>query len=619
MKHNMCNLNKLLHFHIFLFCLFLPHKLSAQAAMPLTEEFLAGLPPSVADELRLNNAVQKEEELEKLFRADTNFTKSKDILEKVRYELKAIEKRLDEVEGTPDRGGLERFGESFFSTIQASFMPVNVPSASGKYVVGVGDKFQLMLTGTTKVSSASSEEQMVQRDGTITIPNIGKLRIAGLTLDEAEIAVSQYLEKTSPGVLSFLSLTKIRDIDVILLGGVVSPGIFTLGGGSNVLTALNVAGGISTNGSYRKIEHKRDGKTLQMIDLYEIFIFGNINFDQDMQSGDVLFVHPIGNSIPVSGGVNNEAVFESLPGETVDDLIKYAGNFSASFDGYKSVFVKRNDLNSQQIIDLPVQDIKSFTIKARDVVLVPSYVNLDEPAKQVTLEGMVERPGTYYVGDTETLSELIIRAGGYKENAYEFGGALFRETALDTEEHFSKLTYSDTINFIIARLSQPGINITADFGKLLAEELRSRISTGRVVTEFSLNALRDNPSKDIILKHKDRIFIPPLEKVVYLFGDFKKPANLSYNPNLSIEEYIKDAGGPNDSAQKEIIVIDPSGASNVYTKALFASSNVEIYPGSIIYAPRDIGKIDGIRYAATISPILSSLAISLASLNSISD
>jgi protein involved in polysaccharide export with SLBB domain len=121
------------------------------------------------------------------------------------------------------------------------------------------------------------------------------------------------------------------------------------------------------------------------------------------------------------------------------------------------------------------------------------------------------------------------------------------------------------------------------------------------------------------LKHKDRIVIPPLEKVVYLFGDFKKPANLSYNPNLGIEEYIKDAGGLNDSAQKEIIVIDPSGASNVYTKALFASSNVEIYPGSIIYAPRDIGKIEGIRYAATISPILSSLAISLASLNSISD
>lgn len=619
MEHNMHTLNKLLHFQAFLFCLFFPYKLFAQAAMPLTEEFLAGLPPSVADELRLNNAVNKEEELDKLFRADINFTKSKDILEKVRYELKAIEKRLDEVEGTPNRGGLERFGDSFFSTIQASFMPVNVPSASGKYIVGVGDKFQLMLTGTTKVTSASSEEQMVQRDGTITIPNIGKLRIAGLTLDEAEIAVSQYLEKTSPGVLSFLSLTKLRDIDVILLGGVVSPGIFTLGGGSNILTALNVAGGIAENGSYRKIEHKRGGKTVQVIDLYEIFIFGNANFDEDIQSGDILFVHPIQNSIPVSGGVNTQAIFESLPGETVEDLIKYAGNFSASFQGYESIYIKRNDIGSQVLIDLPVNDISSFPVMARDIVLVPSFKNFLEPAKQVTLEGMVERPGTYFVGDSETLSDLIKRAGGYKDNAYEFGGALFRETAIDTEEHFSRLTYSDTIKFIIARLSQPGINITSDFAKLLSEELRATISMGRVVTEFNLNKLRENPSKDLILKHKDRIVIPPLEKVVYLFGDFKKPTNLSYDPNLNIKDYIKNAGGVNDSSQKEIIVIDPSGVSNVYSKGLFTSSNVEIYPGSIIYAPRDIGKIEGIRYAATISPILSSLAISLASLNSISD
>ncbi len=232
---------------------------------------------------------------------------------------------------------------------------------------------------------------------------------------------------------------------------------------------------------------------------------------------------------------------------------------------------------------------------------------------------MVERPGTYFVGDSETLGDLIKRAGGYKDNAYEFGGALFRETAIDTEEYFSRLTYSDTIKFVIARLSQPGINITADFGRLLSEELRSTISMGRVVAEFNLNKLREDPSKDLVLKHKDRIVIPPLEKVVYLFGDFKKPTNLSYNPNLNIEDYMKKAGGLNESSQKEIIVIDPSGVSNIYSKGLFTSSNIEIYPGSIIYAPRDIGKIEGIRYAATVSPILSSLAISLASLNSISD
>ena len=44
-----------------------------------------------------------------------------------------------------------------------------------------------------------------------------------------------------------------------------------------------------------------------------------------------------------------------------------------------------------------------------------------------------------------------------------------------------------------------------------------------------------------------------------------------------------------------------------------------IYPGTIVYAPKDVGKLDGIQYASTVSPILSSLALTIASLNSISD
>ena len=611
------------HNNLFLCSLLLmlalfPAKSFSQASNPLSEEFLAGLPPSVADELMLNNAVKKEEDLEKLFRADTKFTKSKDILEKIRYELKSIEKRLDTAEG---RSGstLERFGDSFFSTIQSSFMPVNVPSSSGSYVVDVGDEFSMMLTGTSKISGASSEKQMVQRDGTILIPNIGKLKIAGMTLSEAEKAISDYLERTSPGVSSFISLSKVRDINILMLGGVISPGIFTLGGGSNILTALNVAGGISETGSYRKIDHKRNGKIIQTVDLYEIFIFGNMNLNTDLRSGDVLLVHPIQNSIPVSGGVNRQAIFEALPGETASDLIKYAGNFSSAFNGHNNVFVKRSDLSSHSIIDLPIENLGSFQMQSRDILLIPSFANILEPAKEVVIEGLVNRPGQYYVGENETLSDLIIRAGGYKENAYEFGGALYRKSIIDAEKEFAQLNYFETIKFIISNLAQPGMNINSDTARLLAEELRSGSHDGRIVTEFNLNHLSRDPSNDIVLEHKDRIVIPQMQKVVYLFGDFKKPSNVSYNPDSTIKDYIKMAGGLNKSAQKQMIVIDPSGSSQSYKMGLFASNKTEIYPGSIIYVPRDIAKIDGIRYAASVSPILSSLALSLASLNSIKD
>tara|TARA_B110001450_G_scaffold35733_1_gene31409 strand:+ start:2288 stop:4132 length:1845 start_codon:yes stop_codon:yes gene_type:complete len=592
--------------------------LLSQASNPLSQEFLAGLPPEVAEELLLNNAVKKEEDLEKLFRADTKFIKSKDILEKIRYELKSIEKRIDVADGRSS-DSLERFGESFFSTIQSSFMPVNVPSSSGSYVVDVGDEFSMMLTGTSKVSASSSEKQMVQRDGTILVPNIGKLSVAGMTLAKAEQAIVDYLKITSPGVTPFISLSKVRDINILMLGGVVSPGIFTLGGGSNVLTALNVAGGISDTGSYRKIEHKRDGTVIQVIDLYEIFINGNMNLNTDLRSGDVLLVHPMQTSIPVSGGINTPAIFEALPGETAADLISFAGGFSSAFKGHQNIFIKRSDISSNRIIDLPVENIGLFPLEQRDILLIPSYSNILEPAKEVIIEGLVNRPGQYFVDQNETLSDLIKRAGGYKENAYEFGSALYRKSIIETEKEFAQLTYSETLKFIISNLAQPGMNINSEVVRLLAEELRAGVHNGRIITEFNLNQLSKHPSNDIVLEHMDRIVIPQMQKVVYLFGDFKNPSNLGYDPNSSIKDYINMAGGLNKSAQKEIVIIDPSGASQAYKIGLFASNKIDIYPGSIIYARRDIARIDGIRYAASVSPILSSLALSLASLNSIKD
>jgi protein involved in polysaccharide export with SLBB domain len=593
-------------------------QIHAQAANPLSDAFLAGLPPSVAEELQLNNAVQQEEDLEKLFRADTEFLKTKDILERIRYELKAVDKRLLAADGK-SRGELERFGESFFSTIQSSYMAVNVPASTERYILDVGDELSIMLTGGQNISSSKADPQLIQRDGTILLPSIGKLKIAGMTMQEADQAIKTYLAKTSKGTAAFMSLSKIRDIEVLLLGGVISPGIFTLSGGSNILTALNVSGGISDKGSYRKIEHKRDGKIIQTIDLYDIFVFGDINFQIPLRSGDVLFINPAQYNVPVTGGVNNEAIFEALPDETVADLIKYAGGFSASFSGYSSVFVKRSDLTNHEIIDLSVQDLETFKIQPRDILLVPSFASNTEPVKKVTIEGLVQKPGEYYVTDDENLSSLIKRAGGYKKNAYEFGAGLFRENAINIEKQYSQQTYFDTIRFVISNIAQPGMSINSDTAKLLAEELRAGVHSGRVVTEFNLNQLAKHPSQDIVLQHNDRIVIPQIQKVIYLFGDFKQPSNVSYDPNLSLKDYIKMAGGTNKSAQKELIVIDPSGISQSYKLGLFASNKVQLYPGSIVYAPRDIAKLDGVRYAASVSPILSSLALSLASLNSINN
>ena len=595
--------------------------LLSQASNPLSQEFLAGLPPEVAEELLLNNAVKKEEDLEKLFRADTKFIKSKDILEKIRYELKSIEKRIDVADGRSS-DSLERFGESFFSTIQSSFMPVNVPNLREDYILGVGDKLSIQIVGER---SEISDGLTIERDGSLSIPNLGKVSVSGSSLSEAKKIINNYVQDKTIGNEIFVTLSELRDIQVIVLGGAVNPGVYTIAGGSNILHALNVAGGISDRGSYRKVKILRKDKLIRLMDLYETLIFGRGLFDFDLRSGDTIFIEPVDFAVALSGGVNNPAFYDIKIGETVEDLIRFSGGYSQDHDHFEELRLERDTPNGEEIISLPKDETDTIILRPRDSLVVPMYSKILSTAEKVKLAGMVKRPGTYNIKENETLSQLIRRAGGYKKGAYPYGGVFFRKSAEEASSKFRKRIYSDTINYLVSNIGSSGGNssqpLTGDFLKILIEESKAQDSVGRIVTEFNLNVLNSNPILDTQLMDQDIINIPPLSQQVYLFGDFNQSLILSYNPEYSVEDYVSYAAGRKSSATKHTIVIDPDGKSHYLSASRFGlfSGNVDIYPGSIIYLPRELGKVDGIQFAAAVAPILSSLTLSLASINAITD
>ena len=594
---------------------FLSYSFQSFAQDALDQSFIDGLPESIKDQVKIENSINKEEELSTLFRSETSIEKNKVILNRLKAEIIALDKKLSNDESIEANKDLFKFGANFFNTLQSSFMPINVPNIGGDYVVDVGDTFEILLTGKLDIK----DEFMVGRDGSISIEKIGKVNVAGKKLSEAEQTIIQYIETAAFGVDAFVSLAKLRDIQVVMLGHIFSPGIFTLSGGSNILAALNVAGGITESGSYRKIEHRRNGELIQTIDLYDLMVFGKFNTSATLRSGDTILVAPSQMQIPVSGGVNYPALFEALPGESAYDLITYASGFSEYYSGFSGVIISRFTTNESKLVDVQEVDLKNFILQPRDSIQVPSYKNEIQPVRKVLISGMVNRPGEYVLGPDERLSDLIQKAGGYKENAYLYGSALFRSEALDKEKLFAQLNYSDTVNYIISNVGKSN-SISTSVVDLLAEELRSRSYEGRVITDFNLNNLKSNPSLDIKLFHDDKIVIPEMQKVVYLFGDFRKPSNYLYDPALSPKDYIKMAGGLKDSAYDEILVIDPDGKTHIYQSSFLPHrQSAEIYPGSIIYAQRNIGKLSGISYASAIAPVLSSLAISLASLNSISD
>ena len=94
---------------LFLICAFSVSSVHSQALSPLAEDFLEGLPPSVREEIDVQNSVEQEDELDKLFRSDTSIEKNKVILRNLQEQLKALQQRLDQTDGE-EKDSLPRFG-----------------------------------------------------------------------------------------------------------------------------------------------------------------------------------------------------------------------------------------------------------------------------------------------------------------------------------------------------------------------------------------------------------------------------------------------------------------------------------------------------------------------------
>jgi len=154
---------------------------------------------------------------------------------------------------------------------------------------------------------------------------------------------------------------------------------------------------------------------------------------------------------------------------------------------------------------------------------------------------------------------------------------------------------------------------------ILLEELKNAESIGRVTTEFNINKIKADPDLDTLLSDGDVINIPRLDESLYLYGEVVSSGAARYAFGKSIKDYIDTSGGLTKFADtSRVIIVDPNGEANIVAlNTLFNLKTENIYPGSVIYVPRDLTKRDGIELAGVVAPLISNLALSLASLNSI--
>lgn len=569
----------------------------------LDQDFLDSLPQSVQDDI-LSEVSKKETSKQSIQKRPT-----------VKLEKYNTVRKWQEFQKSNFiNNESERYGLKLFQTMQSSFMPLNEPNFSNDYILDYGDFLNIQTFGSIK---SDIQEIEVKRDGSIVIDGVGQINLAGLSIKQAAEIIKNKFTSLYIGAEVAVTLSSMKDINVLITGNVQFPGIYTLSGNSNILQILNVAGGIDENGSLRKIVLKRKNADDIVVDLYEALIFGNIKNIPFLKSGDSIHITSAKKLARVGYGFNKRAIFELKDNETLQDLINFAGGLSPESENGQLRLVRFHNGNFETL------DVISSQYGEFKILNLDSVYAYKENIGTIEISGSVKYPGKYTISSSDRMLDVITRAGGYTDQAYKFGGRLFRDSVAKLEEEYAAKHYQNIINFM---LSSPKTNSSGGSGdqiSYLLSELKSFNPTGRVITEFNEEKLKTNIDDNIFINDGDRIFIPKYSSNVYVFGEVGHPGSVLFNENYKVADYIKYSGGLTKFSSKDaIFIVDPSGSTskiNINGVLSFIDQDIDIYPGSVIYVARDIGKIQGVDFYSTIAPIFSSMALSIASLNSLNN
>ena len=142
----------------------------------------------------------------------------------------------------------------------------------------------------------------LSRDGTLNFPELGPIRLAGLTFERARQLIQTRVKQQLVGV-DAVSLWQFAAINVFMAGEVKAPGAYSVSALTTITQALYASGGPTEIGTLRDIQVKRNGRVVKRFDLYELLALGDASNDMRLQSGDVLFVPLAGREVEIGGAV----------------------------------------------------------------------------------------------------------------------------------------------------------------------------------------------------------------------------------------------------------------------------------------------------------------------------
>ena len=344
--------------------------------------------------------------------------------------------------------GLPRYGMSFFSNTNYS------PSASAPitqgYRINVGDEITLTLWG---IPEEGIYKVNINRDGMASIPHIGVIRLAGYTIPEAERVLQSRLNQYYTGYQMNLSMGALSSITVYVTGNASRPGAYTVSSFSTLINALLASGGPSPKGSMRKIELKRNGRTVAILDMYAMLLQGDQTQDARLYAGDVIYIPPVGPLVGLAGEIQTPGVYELNGATRLKDLLFIAGGLNAQTFRGRIQYYRIFNHAYASALEGTLAELENTELQDGDIIRLYPVYNFTANA---TISGPLMRPGQYVIIPGRTkVSDIVERAGGLSPTAAEYAEVTRVTPSLD-----GPVNQRFTINIQQALLGDPTNNIT---------------------------------------------------------------------------------------------------------------------------------------------------------------
>ena len=503
------------------------------------------------------------------------------------------------VQAGPTDRPLERFGLDVFrnGATNPDYIPMDLP-VGPSYVVGPGDSLSIDLWGGVSQRLLRT----VDREGRVSLPEAGPILVSGRTLGDVQQEVQRVLRTQFRDVSADVSLQRLRTVRAYVVGDVTSPGAYDVSSLSTPLNALFVAGGVTPQGSLRRLQHYRGTQLIEEVDTYDLLLHGIRGDLQRLENGDSLMVPPLGPVVTVEGMVRRPAVYELRGEKTLSDVLDLSGGILPAaalrhIEVQRLVAHEKRTMLSVEISDTSDSEavraqMSGFAVQDGDEIHIFPIAPYNSAS--VYLVGHVLRPGRYSYKPELKLTDLVtsyadllpepstryaeiirLHAPDYHPVVETFDLA----TALEHPEKAPKLEPLDTVH-IFGRYDfepEPEVLITGEVrapGRYRTsglQHLRDAIYQAGGVTPdawldsaqlfrrqpdgttrvFSINlsdALGGDPLNNVLVQPRDRILVHRQpEQVslasVYVRGDVARPGRYPFAANMRVSDLVQSAGG----------------------------------------------------------------------------